>query len=62
MNKTNTIGVDLAKNIFHLHIQDEKGHFIKKLKLDPIGYFLLPIIRYSQSNDNSCFVHHLHFE
>lgn len=33
MNKTNTIGVDLAKNIFHLHIQDEKGYFIKKLKL-----------------------------
>ncbi len=33
MNKTNTIGVDLAKNVFHLRIQDDKGHFIKQVKL-----------------------------
>jgi len=32
MNKTNTIGVDLAKNVFHLHIQDSKGHVLQKLK------------------------------
>lgn len=33
MNKTNTIGVDLAKNVFHLCIQDNKGHILKKIKL-----------------------------
>jgi len=33
MNKTNMIGVDLAKNVFHLHIQDSKGHVLQKLKL-----------------------------
>ena len=27
MNKTNTIGVDLAKNVFHLRIQDASGSF-----------------------------------
>ena len=32
MSKTNTIGVDLAKNVFHLHIQDSKGHVLQKLK------------------------------
>jgi len=33
MNKTNTIGVDLAKNVFHLCIQNDKGHILKKIKL-----------------------------
>ncbi len=33
MNKINTIGVDLAKNVFHLCIQDNKGHILKKIKL-----------------------------
>jgi transposase len=33
MNKTNTIGVDLAKNVFHLRIQDGKGHFIEQVKI-----------------------------
>lgn len=33
MNQTNTIGVDLAKNIFHLCIQDPKGHILDKIKL-----------------------------
>ena len=33
MSKTNTIGVDLAKNVFHPRIQDDKGHFIKQVKL-----------------------------
>ena len=39
MNKTNTIGtigtigVDLAKNIFHLCIQDNSGHILNKTKL-----------------------------
>lgn len=32
MNKINTIGVDLAKNVFHLCIQDSNGHILKKLK------------------------------
>jgi len=32
MNKTNTIGADLAKNVFHLHIQDPKGHVLQKFK------------------------------
>ncbi len=33
MNKTNTIGVDLAKNVFHLCTQDSKGHILCKTKL-----------------------------
>ncbi|MEN8179608.1 MAG: IS110 family transposase [Pseudomonadota bacterium] len=33
MNKTNTIGVDLAKNVFHRCIQDTKGHILEKTKL-----------------------------
>ncbi len=33
MNKSNTVGVDLAKNVFHLHIQDPKGHVLQKIKL-----------------------------
>jgi transposase len=33
MNKINTIGVDLAKNVFHLCIQDSNGHILKKIKL-----------------------------
>jgi len=33
MNQINTVGVDLAKNIFHLHIQDPKGYVLQKLKL-----------------------------
>ena len=33
MNKTNTIGIDLAKNIFHLCTQDSKGHILTKQKL-----------------------------
>lgn len=32
MNKTNTIGIDLAKNIFHLCIHDGQGNQIQKLK------------------------------
>jgi len=33
MNKTNTIGVDLAKNVFHLCVQDSTGHNLEKRKL-----------------------------
>ena len=33
MNTTQTIGVDLAKNVFHLCIQDRGGHILEKLKL-----------------------------
>ncbi len=33
MNKINTIGVDLAKNIFHLCTQDSRDHIIGKTKL-----------------------------
>jgi len=33
MNKTNTIGVDLAKNVFHLCVQDSRGHILDKIKL-----------------------------
>ena len=33
MNKTNTIGVDLAKNVFHLCVQDSTGHILEKFKL-----------------------------
>jgi len=33
MNQINTVGVDLAKNIFHLHIQDSKGYVLQKMKL-----------------------------
>ena len=33
MNKTNTIGVDLAKNVFHLCVQDSTGHILEKIKL-----------------------------
>lgn len=32
MNKTNTVGVDLAKNVFHLCIQGSKGHILEKFK------------------------------
>ncbi len=32
MNKTNTIGIDLAKNTFHLCTQDSKGHILSKHK------------------------------
>jgi len=44
MNKTNTItiGIDLAKNVFHLCTQDAKGHILKKTKLgrQQFKYFL----------------------
>jgi len=33
MHKTNTIGVDLAKNVFHQCTQDHKGHILNKAKL-----------------------------
>ncbi len=33
MNKINTVGVDLAKNTFHLCIQDDKGNILKKVML-----------------------------
>ncbi len=33
MNKINTIGVDLAKNVFHLCVQDQTGHILNKNKL-----------------------------
>jgi len=33
MNKINTIGIDLAKNVFHLCIQDTQGHILTKKKL-----------------------------
>jgi transposase len=33
MCKTNTIGVDLAKNVFHQCTQDHKGHILNKTKL-----------------------------
>jgi transposase len=33
MNNTNTVGVDLAKNTFHLCIQNNKGNIIKKVML-----------------------------
>lgn len=33
MNKTNTIGIDLAKNVFHLCTQDSNGHILSRLKL-----------------------------
>ncbi len=33
MNKTNTIGIDLAKNVFHLCTQDGAGHNLSKTKL-----------------------------
>jgi len=33
MNKINTIGIDLAKNVFHLCIQDAQGHILTKKKL-----------------------------
>ena len=33
MNKINTVGVDLAKNTFHLCIQDDKGNTLKKVML-----------------------------
>jgi len=42
MNKTNTMGIDLAKNVFHLCTQDAKGHILKKTKLgrQQFKYFL----------------------
>ncbi|MCF6256473.1 MAG: hypothetical protein L3J98_01500 [Gammaproteobacteria bacterium] len=33
MGKTNTIGVDLAKNVFHPCVQDSRGHILDKIKL-----------------------------
>ncbi len=33
MNKINTIGVDLAKNVFHQCTQDHNGHVLNKTKL-----------------------------
>ncbi len=33
MNKVNTIGVDLAKNVFHQCTQDHRGHILNKTKL-----------------------------
>jgi transposase len=33
MNKTNTIGVDLAKHVFHLCVQDAQGHVLSTKKL-----------------------------
>ena len=33
MNKTNTIGVDLAKNVFHQCTQDQNGRILNKTKL-----------------------------
>ena len=33
MNKTNTIGIDLAKNVFHVCIQDHQGYILDKVKL-----------------------------
>lgn len=33
MNKVKTIGVDLAKNVFHLCIQNSDGRIVKKIKL-----------------------------
>ncbi len=33
MNKTNPIGIDRAKNVFHLCTQDSKGHILTKQKL-----------------------------
>ena len=62
MNKTNTIGVDLAKNVFHLHIQDPKGHVLQKLKLgrSQFNHFLVttPV---SQVVFESCATSHYWF-
>lgn len=33
MKQTNTIGIDLAKNVFHLCTQDTTGHNLSKTKL-----------------------------
>jgi len=33
MNKINTVGVDLAKNVFHLCTQDQRGHILHQKKL-----------------------------
>ena len=33
MNKTNTIGIDLAKNVFHLCTQNRTGHILSRQKL-----------------------------
>lgn len=33
MNKISTIGVDLAKNVFHLCTQDQRGHILHQSKL-----------------------------
>ena len=33
MNKTNTIGIDLAKHVFHLCTQDASGYNLSKIKL-----------------------------
>ncbi len=33
MNKTNTIGIDLAKNVFHQCTQNTTGHNLSKTKL-----------------------------
>ncbi|MCG8382941.1 MAG: hypothetical protein MJA28_12145 [Gammaproteobacteria bacterium] len=58
MNKTNTIGVDLAKNVFHLRIQDGDSAYFKypsdirrvtytTNSIEAIQYFRFPILAYS---------------
>lgn len=33
MNEINTVGVDLAKNVFHLCTKDQRGHILHQSKL-----------------------------
>jgi hypothetical protein len=33
MNEVTLIGIDLGKHVFHLHVQDAKGHEVFRKKL-----------------------------
>ena len=43
MNNTNTVGVDLAKNTFHLCIQNSKGNILKKINGARLDWFSLKL-------------------